>query len=609
MWMSLWVCFQTLPNIILQNQTQIYVVVDRRDTWMIVRNGDGRYFVETVIDDPYQWGDFLVLSVNIRPLAFTTYEGKFNFVSYLNERGVTQQLTIVKSRIVFAFPIRTRRIIDHRLNQLQPETSHLVSLLLFNRSRGEGQPSILQELFTMSGLGFYLLWSVLLKCFMIRFDEHQSRFILLGFFLPYLILSIGHWSFLRIYLLETLRWTFKSKGIQPIKGYGLAFFSMINPYYWIQPGGKIYLAFQAFILFILPLLQMKKRLGRWLAFSSMSFLWEWMNEGTISIIQTMLFAPMAMIQIWFIPGWVIYLYFGIEIPLLAWLTKRISEMILYIPNLSPIYLGLLNPWLMWMLLIFIFLWLWFQWLKLTIHKHHVLMMGLILLTVHMSNLDQRFVSYVDFLNVGQGDATLVYSHGQSLLIDTGGVKQFDIAKEVLIPYLRKQRIRHLDYLIITHNDFDHNGGLESLLKHFHVKNLIMATFQPFKLGRMVITNYQQYWPSLIEDNERSLMVGIEAVDCRWLVMGDATIKTEALLLSDFPNLKANVLRIGHHGSNTSTSDDLLNQLQVKHAVISSGGGNRYGHPHPEVMERLNARDIQIRRTDLEGTIRYQTCKI
>jgi competence protein ComEC len=608
-WIMVWMSLQALPKIFLQGTSEVYIVIERRDTWMIVRNEHGRYYAQTDIHDPYQWGDLVSLSGKIAPLAMTTYEQKFNFIQYLDQRGVQGQFHIEKIRMVFAFPIRIRAIINHRLEDLEPEIGNLVSLLLFNRSRHETQPNIIQEWFTMSGLGFYFLWSALLKLFMIRFEEKESRLILLGIFFPYLILAIGHWSFFRIYLLEALRWASKTNSMQPIKGYGLAIFSIFHPFYWLQPGGKIYLAFQVFNLFILPLFQHLKGISRWIGYSGFSLLWEWLNEGRISLLETLLFAPIAAIKIWLMPGWMVYLYFGIKIPTLTWFTKIWREILFYIPNIPKIYLGNMPFLMMIIFLMLMVIWLWFGWLKLTIHKRHVLMFSFTLITYHVSRVDQFWHHFVHFINVGQGDATLVSSQGRSLLIDTGGVKQFDIAKEVLIPYFLKQRIRQLDYLIITHDDYDHNGGVSSLIKHFRVKKIIMTSFKPFQLGRMMISNYQQYWLSLVEDNERSLMVGIEWLDCRWLVMGDATVKTEELLLNNFPDLKANILRVGHHGSNTSTSNRLLNQLDVKHAVISSGGGNRYGHPHHEVIQRLHANGIRIRRTDIEGTIRYQTCKI
>jgi competence protein ComEC len=227
----------------------------------------------------------------------------------------------------------------------------------------------------------------------------------------------------------------------------------------------------------------------------------------------------------------------------------------------------------------------------------------------ISGLKTVFLSEVSFMNVGQGDATFIYSQGKSMLIDTGGVRHFDMAKEVLIPYFKKLSIRVLDYLVITHPDFDHDGAMASLIASFPVKNVIQKPFHQINLGEYVVQNYQHFHPFLEEDNERSLVMDIQFQDCRWLIMGDATYATEALIQSQYPNLTANILRIGHHGSNTSTSREFLNQIKPKQAVISVGGGNRYGHPHQEVLARLEGLNIDIRRTDIEGTIRYQTCKI
>jgi competence protein ComEC len=179
----------------------------------------------------------------------------------------------------------------------------------------------------------------------------------------------------------------------------------------------------------------------------------------------------------------------------------------------------------------------------------------------------------------------------------------------LIPYFKKLRITKLDTVIITHDDFDHNGGLVSLMKSFHVNRVIDQPFDRFQVGQWTITNYQYFLDVLVEDNERSLIIGIANQTCQWLVMGDATIRTEEYLMQFFPNLRARFLRIGHHGSLTSTSTSLLDQIQPSEAIISNGGANLYGHPHPQVLERLQERNIRIRRTDQEGTIRYQTCKI
>jgi competence protein ComEC len=310
-----------------------------------------------------------------------------------------------------------------------------------------------------------------------------------------------------------------------------------------------------------------------------------------------------------VPGWMMYLYTGWLLPGLAVLTEAIVAILSWMPVMPVIYLGEI-PWYTLSVLMMILMALsWVYTMHLTIYVQRLLLTFFIVMMLHVSGIDHHFIHAIHFINVGQGDATLVMSKGQSLLIDTGGVLRFDISEEVLIPYFKKLRISRLDAIIITHDDFDHNGGLPSLLNTFPVTRVIDQPFNPFQLGQWTITNYQYFLDVLVEDNERSLMIGIANPTCQWLIMGDATTKTEDYLMTFFPDLQAKFLRIGHHGSLTSTSTALLDQLQPREAIISNAGANRYGHPHPQVLARLQERNIRIRRTDQEGTIRYQTCKI
>jgi competence protein ComEC len=325
--------------------------------------------------------------------------------------------------------------------------------------------------------------------------------------------------------------------------------------------------------------------------------------------QSLLYVPLTMIQMALVPGWIIYLYTGWVLPGLSLVTKGVVLGFQWVPVMPTIYIGWL-PWYTLLVVSIILLLLgWVYTLKLSIYGQRLLLTFLMVMVLHTSGIDRFFIHEIHFMNVGQGDATLVMSQGKTLLIDTGGVLRFDISKDVLIPYFKKLRITKLDTVIITHDDFDHNGGLHSLIDSFQVNQVLDQPFVSFRFGQWTITNYQYFLDVLVEDNERSLIIGIANSSCQWLIMGDATTKTENYLMDFFPNLQATFLRIGHHGSLTSTSSSFLDQIQPREAIISNGGANRYGHPHPVVLERLQERNIRIRRTDQEGTIRYQTCKI
>ena len=588
----------------------VYVVRERRATWMMVDHRFQRYYVQINPEDDVDVGDLITLAGSVHDLQMTTYESKFNFKDYLTSRGMHHEIKVEKLTTIFRFPLRISGIIEQRVQDLDPVVRDAVSQWLWNRRHPDSTLSAwVEQMLGVSGLGFYVLWKFFHRIGTWFAPAHHVITILLLIFFPFLLLNLHQWAIGRIYLISFLQRCLPKTTSHQRRMIVLCLLSMVNPYLWFQAGGQLYLVYQGWLGLIRPIFYRLKWYGQSLSMIGIALGWSWVTQGMVFVSQAITYAPLTMVQTFFVPGWLIYLYTGWVIPGLSTLSKGLVLIFQAIPNLAPVYLGTI-PWYTFILLsLIIGLLLWSYALRLSVYVRGLTLTFFIVCLVHLSGMDRRAVNEVHFLNVGQGDATLVMSQGQSLLIDTGGVLGFDISEEVLIPYFKKLRLTHLDYLIITHDDFDHNGGLVTLTQNFSVGQVIDQPFPSFRLGLWTITNYQYFLSVLEEDNERSLMIGIEHPTCRWLIMGDATVKTESFFLQFFPTITATILRIGHHGSLTSTSAMLLDQLQPKHAIISSGGGNRYGHPHPDVLKRLQERNIRIRRTDQEGTIRYQTCKI
>ena len=181
----------------------------------------------------------------------------------------------------------------------------------------------------------------------------------------------------------------------------------------------------------------------------------------------------------------------------------------------------------------------------------------------------------------------------------------DVANESLIPYLKKKRIYQIDMVIITHYDYDHSGALEELKKNYHVKNVYDDGYYfPVTLGDITFTNYN-YYASSSDENENSLVISFRTTNKDYVVMGDAPISIEKEIIAHYTSIPCDILKVGHHGSKTSTSEEWLDYLKPEEAIISCGKNNRYGHPHKEVITLLNKKHIKIRRTDLEGTIVYK----
>ena len=592
------------------NEEGLFFVREKRATWMIVEQNFHQYYVALKPNDDVEMGDILKITGVLEELRMNTYESMFNFKDYLHDRGVDQTITMRSFETIVRFPFRFSSIIHHRIDFLEANLRDAVSQWLWNRRHPESNLSAsLEQVLGVSGFGFFFLWRTSQKIGQWFAQPHHVKGILLMLFFPYVLMNLHQFGIIRVYLISLTHLVLSKSSIHKNKMIVLSFLSLVNPYLWFQPGGQLYLIYQATLGLVKPMFYRMPSYQQWLMMVAVALGWSWINEGHMSITQSLLYAPMTMIQMLLVPGWMMYLYTGLLLPGLSQITVIVVRGFQLIPMIPNLYLGSI-PWYTLLVMTMILLFLsWVYTMRLTIYVQRLLLTFLIVVVMHTSWMDRFFIHEIHFINVGQGDATLVLSQGKTLLIDTGGVLRFDISKEVLIPYFKKLRIRQLDAVMITHDDFDHNGGLTSLIESFHVSRVMDQPFDRFQLGRWTITNYQYFLDVLVEDNERSLMIGIANQTCQWLVMGDATTKTEQYLMDFFPHLQATFLRIGHHGSLTSTSSSFLDQIKPREAIISNGGANLYGHPHPEVLERLQERNIRIRRTDQEGTIRYQTCKI
>lgn len=617
--MMKWLCIYILSflsltvarQLIFASNQSYYLVIDQRQSWAIIHNGIEAYYLELESNVKTHWGDILWIQGSISPFRMTTYEGLFSFPDYLKQRGVAGMMNVNQLHLGFRFPFRFDQGIEERLRELDSTIQAFVTQLLWKRKWETS--SIKTDLFEVvqySGLGFYLTNRWMDKILKLKLSEDGSRLLRLIVFFPFLLMNLRQFGMIRVYGIELIRFMNPKKNTSLLKVIVVSIQSWIHPFIWLQESTFVYLVYQIWTMFFIRLFPRLHSWKRWLAFLVVGIVYGWFKEGSIFNISIIWFLPLSAVHSVLFPFWLFYLYFGFSMPGLVSITHQWVTLLNHISLIKGEWFG--GEVNQWMQTIFILLGILIgitTWLKLNFYRAKLLMTAMMFIIIQTSGLKNYLISEVFFINVGQGDATLIVSLGKTMLIDTGGVRHFDMAKEVLIPFFKKLNIRYLDYLVITHPDFDHDGAMDSLLESFRVRTVITTLFNKIKLGKLTIQNYQHFHQQLVEDNERSLVLGIQMQDCQWLVMGDATIQTEAYIQRYYPHLTANILRMGHHGSNTSSSIDFLTQIKPKEAVISLGGGNRYGHPHPEVLTRMQMLKIKIRRTDIEGTIRYQTCNI
>ena len=216
------------------------------------------------------------------------------------------------------------------------------------------------------------------------------------------------------------------------------------------------------------------------------------------------------------------------------------------------------------------------------------------------------------IDIGQGDTFLINDRGDYYLIDVGGPKfdNYDSGEKILVPYLKSIGVRDIKAVFISHEDRDHSGNMEILNKNFNIKNVItsqnnigsLAKYQPKIIKKNDKIKLKNGYIACVfdgtkgEENAESmgLLINIEGI--KILTLGDLPKEYEDTL-----DIKADILKVSHHGSKTSTSKEFVGKVSPKAALISAGRNNRYGHPTTEVLENLDG--IKIYNTQTDGMVK------
>lgn len=230
---------------------------------------------------------------------------------------------------------------------------------------------------------------------------------------------------------------------------------------------------------------------------------------------------------------------------------------------------------------------------------------------------------INFLDISQGDSALIRTKSKNILIDTGGVTfgKGDNGKTVLIPYLKKNGVKKLDYVFISHLDLDHCKNLKLLSENIDVKNVVFRKngykdylkkygkinakniFDIEKDKKIKIDNIELSIFQIINsvsENDKSIVINVKTHNKKILFTGDIGMFTENQLLKK--DISCDFLKVSHHGSKYSSSNEFLKNANPKYAIISCGYKNRYNHPHKEAIDRIKNVTKNIYRTDIHGNI-------
>ena len=589
------------------------IVVRTSENYILLYNGLSKFYVPL---NNHSLNVFDVISLNgeVKDYAFNTYESCFDFNSYLESELIYKMIDISSYELVFPNIININMIRDTFLNKFTIESKVVLSELLFNTSYDDNYSKFISEtnlsyLLSLSSLHLYFLTYLIRSLLEMKIKEENVDIMILGFYLLVLILTSYKTSILRYLIYQFINVVLKRKKIEinylKKSILSLSIISIID-FSYLYSLSFIYNLMIPIVLTLtkdgLSLFKKKTR-----------------NFLRILIIQiTIIFINIVINESFSLIGPIITPFFTLIILILL-IISGISFILPLYNIINIISRGIINA---------------FSFIDsinivIYINKYHyfflvlfVLLFLLIILSLENKDkfsknlfsilfvinilivklpISESFQYGVYFINVGQGDSILIHDRRMNVLIDTGGIVSKDIANDCLIPFLKKHNIYYLDYVFITHQDYDHMGAFEELKTNFKILDFNENNnFTYININKFEFYNLN---PSIKNtENDDSLVLFFNFYGTSYLCLGDVSKDVDEKIALKHSLLDVDVLKVSHHGASSSTSEKLLNTFDIKTAIISCAKNNIYGHPHYQTLKNLEKNNIEVRRTDQEGTI-------
>lgn len=396
---------------------------------------------------------------------------------------------------------------------------------------------------------------------------------------------------------------------------------LINPFIVYDLGYIYSYTITFFLVLYSSTLKKKNKINKIIYISLLSFLvsipitiYNSYEINIISILLNIILVPIISIII--LPLTILTYLFPILDSILYLFTNTLETISLFISKINITKIIFPKPSLLIIVLYYIIFLLSYQ------NKKYFYLNIILLIIIYISPyLNSNFE--VVMFEVGEADCHLIkYPYNKNtILIDTGK-NEYKIKNEV-IPYLKSIGIKKIDYLIITHGDLDHIGGSITLINNFQVKNVILnkGTFTdiekeliknlnkkkiPYQINinKINLSNHTIYLLNNTKynnENDNSIVTYFTYQKYKFLYMGDASITTEDNLLENYNLNNISILKVGHHGSNTSSSKDFISQINPSISLISVGKNNIYHHPNKEVINNLSK--SRIYRTDINNMVK------
>ena len=573
----------------------------------------------------------------------------FNYKNYLLSEKIyfvltANKITYIKDTDNIFF--KAKNLLINYINNFKTK-DYLYTFILGNTSLLEQdtkesfQNNGISHLFAVSGMHITLISTLLMYLLKKITKNHDISYIITIFILLfYTFITNFSSSILRAFLLFLLiyinkKFKFNLKTIEIIMLI-LLILLMYNPFYIYSIGFKFtFIISIILILFSKKINNFKNYFSKLLMTSLISFfislpivINNFFEINLISPLLNLIFVPFISIIIF--PFSLISLIFPFLDNIFYIIVKFMENISIYINNTLSIniIIGKMN-----LIMIVIYYLLTLICLNKVLVKKYIYVLPIITLILIYSNINYFNKNLiVTMLDVGQGDSLMIAfpNNKGNILIDTGGIVNFtknnyEISTSTIIPYLKSIGIKKINYLVLTHGDFDHMGEAINFVNNFKVDKVILncGSYNDLEKDLIKVLDKKEieYYSCIKElnidnnklyflntkkynnENANSNVIYTKLYGYKFMVMGDAGVEKEKDILNKYNLSNIDVLKVGHHGSKTSSSRSFINEANPKYSIISVGKNNRYGHPNKEVLNTLKY--SKIYRTDQVGSIMFK----
>lgn len=569
-------------------RTELHII-EIHSSYAIADYGQGRILLYEAAD--YGLDDVVSADISCEKLSSLKNFGLFDFSAYMKKRGITQSCQLNKGRLTAQGNTWRARM----WQRVQSYDDSLKSWLkqTFYHIEDANAPSF--ELIGSTGIHLSLLLHCLTVVFSLWVSKRSAQSACLCIIV--LIAHLTSWrdSLLRIFCFRLVHFLFPHMDMSDRLGISVLILLILRPYIVNE------LVFVLPFLFRFLLLFQKNSVPRLLYTCAVLIPLQFYYFHEVDVISLLMFSILRFFYMINYGCALITLLFPFA------LMQEIGTAVLSIvSSIEAFHLSFYYQ----ASLCFILLWL-SALLKLLQRRNIKAICALVMLLLYSQTAPYlRPYAQVLMLDVGQGDCTLISLpfHQGNILIDVAGSESRNIPKEIIVPALHAQGITSIDLLIITHDDLDHSGGLEQLQELMEVKRVITAKQNDVTFGNFHF-QFLLAEKEFSDKNENSLITYSDLFGLRFLFMGDAGKQAETALMKLYPNLRADILKVGHHGSKSASSPLFLHSLHPFIGLISCGAHNFYGHPHQEVLTALANTRVKVLDTPHYGAVSIKITNI